>query len=409
MFKQLLNHFSQLNMGILLATIYASSISQLSSFRKFMDSLLPHICAFMKSIWSNGDNSQPCVFSQLRNIQNVIDFIGHGVILLNNEGEIVAVNRHIEGIWGFSRGELIGKSIQFLLYKNDKDVFEASWSKRNFPPQTFCVKGQRVNKTTFDTEMVLQKPKIGNSDYYMLNIDDISQQVAVETALKEKKMELDMLTYKISHDLRGPLTSILGLVNLVNMENIALQEMKKYVNLIDKSVCKLDVTIKELIFFNEISCRPGIYTHFYASDVIQQSLEEVIMTEENSQDVSFDILMEENIEICSDITLVRNIIYNLIANAVKYKRENVLTKIDILLKKEADFFVVEVSDNGQGIAESIQDKVFNMFYRGNVKSQGSGLGLFLVKQSVEKLHGKIEMESTLNEGTVFRVFLPSEC
>lgn len=410
MFKVFINHYTQLGAKwdfspLFLKGFYGIFPIMSNTISNFMGCFFPSLCFLSKIASKKGEKTVFCGFSQLRNIQNVTDFVKEGVILLDNEANILSANTFIENLWELKKTQLIGTSIHSLIETEGINCFSESWAKRDNPPQVFRLKGKKQDGTLFYTEMALQKPKIGNLNCYMLNVRDISSQVEVENALNEKKSELDMLIYKISHDLRGPLTSIFGLVNLATMKDISTKEVTKYVDLIDRSACKLDATIKELIFFNEISSRPILYSHFVISDVTQQSIQEVVEMEE-CKNVTFNVLLEEEVQICSDITLIRNILTNLITNSAKYKKENEQTFVNIKVKKRDSSLEIEVEDNGQGIAENVQDKVFNMFYRGNRKSQGSGLGLFLVKQSVEKLNGKISLSSRLNEGSCFKVVLP---
>jgi len=411
MFKVLQNNYSQSISECRTASLvinYAVKFLNYIHFYILKINILP-IFNFSNLFHKRNLSTNPSLIfkhSEINNLQNVVDLIKEGVILLDNEGIILSVNTFIENLSDFRKEELVGNHISFLLGNCGISHFSENWAKRDCPPQYFKVKCRKKDDSFFCAEMVLQKPKVGKSYYYMLNIHDISSQVEIENALKEKKAELDMLIYKISHDLRGPLTSIFGLINLASMQDISLKEMSKYIKLIDRSACKLDATIKELIFFNEISSRPSFYSKFDASDVIQQSIQEVAETEE-CKNVSFNVLMPQEVQICSDITLIRNILTNLITNSVKYQKTDApSTFVNIRIQKLKNAIQIEVEDNGEGIAENVQDKVFNMFYRGNTKSQGSGLGLFLVKQSVEKLKGEIYLKSKLGEGTRFTVNLP---
>lgn len=400
MFKVLFYHYHQ---------TYSEQVfySVFDKLGKLMNCFLPSVCLIKK--WLNG-NVPPkgCANSaQLNDIQNVIDLIKEGVILLNNEGQILSINSFVESLWESKKHNIIGKHIHSLIDPNELSSFQKSWEERDNPPQFLRIKSKKQLNIAFDTEMVLQKTKVGNVSYYMLNIRDISTQIKVENALKEKKSELDMLIYKISHDLRGPLTSIFGLIDLANMPNICVKDAQKYIDLINKSAGKLDATIKDLIFFNEISSRPTFYSLFSIPDVAQQAIQEVMDTEDcNMVNFNLSVKNKSELNICSDITLLRNILVNLMGNSVKYKKENSDVSINISLLKTPNNVEIEVCDNGEGIEKEVQSKVFNMFYRGNKKSDGSGLGLFLVKQSVEKLNGEIYLQSKLHEGSCFKIVLP---
>jgi signal transduction histidine kinase len=103
------------------------------------------------------------------------------------------------------------------------------------------------------------------------------------------------------------------------------------------------------------------------------------------------------------------VVNNLISNAIKYhdlQKEQPYVRVKARDQPEQNTFSIEVSDNGAGIMETYQDKVFDMFFRGSEKSDGSGLGLYIVKKIVEKLEGKIELRTRYREGTTFTITLP---
>jgi signal transduction histidine kinase len=104
------------------------------------------------------------------------------------------------------------------------------------------------------------------------------------------------------------------------------------------------------------------------------------------------------------------VINNLISNSIKYhdlQKEQPYVRVKASELPEQKAFTIEVSDNGAGIMETYQDKVFDMFFRGTDKSEGSGLGLYIVKKIVEKLEGKIELRTRHREGTSFTITLPA--
>ena len=106
--------------------------------------------------------------------------------------------------------------------------------------------------------------------------------------------------------------------------------------------------------------------------------------------------------------LIRIILENLIENAVFFCGTNMPSIQVQMVELDESEVKIEVRDNGQGIAPELQNRVFDMYFRGNERSKGNGLGLYIVKKAVEKLNGRIEMESALHEGTTFHVFLPNQ-
>ena len=117
-------------------------------------------------------------------------------------------------------------------------------------------------------------------------------------------------------------------------------------------------------------------------------------------DVAPDLNFRSNEE------MIYSVIYNLVLNSIKYKRRIDDAFVNVLVFRRKDNLIIEVSDNGEGIQKDLQQKVFNMFFRGNEKATGIGLGLYIVKNIVEKLKGTISMESEEGQGTSMTVVLP---
>jgi signal transduction histidine kinase len=113
--------------------------------------------------------------------------------------------------------------------------------------------------------------------------------------------------------------------------------------------------------------------------------------------------------IVTDIYRFETIIKNIINNAIKYSNQNIKNPyIKFNIEETKNKYIINISDNGQGIKKEHVDKIFNMFFRGTSNSVGTGLGLFIVKEAVEKLKGEIKVTSKLNEGTTFMIQLPKK-
>lgn len=109
----------------------------------------------------------------------------------------------------------------------------------------------------------------------------------------------------------------------------------------------------------------------------------------------------------SDKGMITTILQNLVENAIKYSKRNIVATVDIRVESHPNRpLTIKVEDNGIGIADDIQVRVFDMFFRGNEISRGSGLGLYILKNAVDKLKGKIILKSKENVGTTFIVELP---
>jgi signal transduction histidine kinase len=205
--------------------------------------------------------------------------------------------------------------------------------------------------------------------------------------------------------LRAPLRSILGLINIISLENDA--DLKfNYVKLIEKSVNKLDKFIADLTDFSrnsrlEIKAIP-IDFHSMLQEVIDN-----LKFMEGASDTNIAIETRQGGTLYSDPSRLEIVFQNLVSNAIKYRNPDIESRLSISIKNDEHFCTIVFSDNGKGIREEYIDKIFNMFYRASEDSYGSGLGLYITKQVAEKLGGKIEVQSTFGEGTIFTFHIPN--
>ncbi len=222
--------------------------------------------------------------------------------------------------------------------------------------------------------------------------------------LRKLNSELDSFVYSTSHDLRAPLASILGLVNLSRMET---QNKDHYINLIEKSVKKLDLFINEIIDYSRnarLELTVTVIDFEYLLSEIFDNLEYL----EEKKHIKKSINVSGKIPLYSDKVRLGIILSNLIANALKYYNPNnpsPYVLIQVTTGKAGA--TIKVTDNGIGIAEEPKKNIFRMFYRASDKSSGSGLGLYIVKEALEKLGGTIKVSSKLGIGSTFEIVLPS--
>ncbi|MEQ8576436.1 MAG: PAS domain-containing sensor histidine kinase, partial [Fulvivirga sp.] len=224
--------------------------------------------------------------------------------------------------------------------------------------------------------------------------------------LSDRNFELDQLVYKTSHDLRSPLSSILGLVNVAKMDT-ATTDKSEYIEQIGFSIHRLDEFVKSMLNYAKAS-RIDVYLEAVdIKEIIESCLKDLAFLETyNKVKTKFNIQGKSTIK--TDKLKLKIILSNIISNAFKYmddtKPEPYLN-IDINATEKE--ILINISDNGIGIEEEHLPKIFDMFYRATELSQGSGLGMYIVKQSIEKLEGSITISSKFKEGTTFNISLPN--
>lgn len=237
---------------------------------------------------------------------------------------------------------------------------------------------------------------------------DVTQLKKSEEKLKEINEEMNLFIYKCSHDLRGPLASVLGLVNVAQME-ITDPKSLYYLNIINEQVIKLDSILLTLVKAMSVRDKKLETENIDVNQLIDEILNTLKHTIGFDQ-IRFDIINLLSLSIFTNRQSLYSILLNLIENSIKYRRmDQIKPVINILIFKKENNLCFEITDNGIGIVEDMKDKVFDMFYRGNTNnSKGSGLGLFLVKITTEKLGGTITLKSNVQSGTKFTVVIPND-
>ena len=222
--------------------------------------------------------------------------------------------------------------------------------------------------------------------------------------------ELDKFVYSASHDLRAPLKSVLGLVMLAQNDSRThkYESLDIYFNMIEESIHKLDNTIKDIINYSrnnrtELSCEKIIL-----KDIISESIDNFRYLE-GSASIEKNITVHEDTPLFSDSTRLKILFNNVISNAIKYRKtgDREQSYISITAEVSGESAVIHIEDNGIGIPEKVIEKIFDMFYRGTERSQGSGLGLYIVKETLENLKGTISVSSEVNKKTLFRIEIPN--
>ena len=233
--------------------------------------------------------------------------------------------------------------------------------------------------------------------------EDIKIRKKLEQQLKEKIMEMETLISKLSHDMRSPLSSVLGLVNVAELA--PQTNTSQYFEKIKESIRKLDNIILDLtstIYVSTMQNKPEVINF---DKVIRETLS-FLEYRENFKKTRFNTRIEQASNFTSDARFIHSILQNLIENAIKYGNQRDEARIDIIVQGVENGVTIRIIDNGIGIEPEYHDKVFDMFFRGTDQAKGTGLGLYIVKKSVEKLKGKITLESELMKGSTFTVFLP---
>jgi signal transduction histidine kinase len=223
--------------------------------------------------------------------------------------------------------------------------------------------------------------------------------------LMKTNAELDRFVYSTSHDLRAPLTSVMGLINITERSSEP-QEVSKYLAMMRDRVLSLDRFIRDITDYSRNNRLSVKREKVYLRCLIDEVWENLKFSPE-AETIDFRNDIPEQLFIHVDRSRLQVVLGNLMSNAMRYqdtKKNNPFIVIEHYIS--GNIFCLKVADNGQGIPEEYHTKVFDMFFRASERSKGSGLGLYIVKEAMVKLSGSIQLDSTPSVGTTFTVRLP---
>ena len=224
------------------------------------------------------------------------------------------------------------------------------------------------------------------------------------TELRKTNEELDNFVYKVSHDLRAPISSILGLVNIARNDN-AVENMLACVDQIEKSAHTQDNFIKDIIELTKNARVKPKSQKINFKKLVDETFE-YLQYSMHADTPKPKLHLEQKKDFYSDGNRMKVIFNNIISNSIKYSDPK-RTEIDIKIEVLNGHAKINIEDKGKGIEKKYQDDVFKMFFRATDHNAGSGLGLYIVKETVNKLKGNISLESVVNKGTILSMRLPN--
>ncbi|WPP52187.1 PAS domain-containing sensor histidine kinase [Catalinimonas niigatensis] len=224
--------------------------------------------------------------------------------------------------------------------------------------------------------------------------------------LKNANKNLDHFVYGATHDLKAPLASISGLINILRREENPVQK-EQYLQMMEKSIHRLNEFIKEIVDYSRNANQDVKRDNIDFQPLIEEVFESMAHME-NASKVEKVIQIEQEYPFQTDAHRLKVVLNNLISNAYKYssthRRDGL---IEVRVKVSPHKATIHVNDNGQGIGKSHIEKIFEMFFRASEGQTGTGLGLYIVKETLDKMHGSVHVVSELGKGSCFIVNIPS--
>jgi signal transduction histidine kinase len=234
---------------------------------------------------------------------------------------------------------------------------------------------------------------------YILALND-----RLNNSLIKTNHELDNFIYIVSHDLRSPLLSTKGLIDLAKMKIDEREQVQKYLGLAGKSINNLDHIIHEILAYSRNARTEIREEEFELKDVVKEIFDGLRFSA--GPEFSFQEEYAGETKIYADKNRLSTVLRNIISNSVKYKKKEIGNPfVSLRFENNNLHCSFSITDNGEGIPLESQQRVFDMFYRGTSSATGTGLGLYICKEMLEKMNARYSISSKPGEGTSFSIEL----
>jgi PAS domain S-box-containing protein len=328
------------------------------------------------------------------------------IIVTDQEFKIRYVSSSVTRAFGIDPLEVLGKHI--FTFVNRKKIerwknFLESRLHTSFHDEISIWISE--NKRVYFDVHISKLSNRSNIEGMTLRLHDVTEKKSKENELIKSNQQLDQVIYKTTHDLKAPLMSAMGLVALA--EKAPEKEKGKYLGLIKKSLTRLDAFLDEMTDFFRIEKLAIQREKINIVQLLNDELEDLKNLYEQFN-INIALETEGNADFYSDTLRVRTIVANILSNAIKYrdpKKTEPFIRISVYIDEEN--CEIRFVDNGIGIDPQYHEKIFDLFFRATSHSEGTGLGLFIVKDTIEKLRGRIEVSSRPDQGTTFTIRLPN--
>ena len=339
--------------------------------------------------------------------------MGDGAITTDEYGRITRINKPALKILGYHRTEIIGQPFLKMikaetLEGKNVNIINRPITKAFLTGKPASGKLNYLTKqgTLVSVDINVSPLMVGNKPVGAIEVfRDITKEIEID------QMKSDFISLA-SHQLRTPLSAIKTYTHMLNDGYMGKLNpaQKSSLNTIINATNRMNEIISTLLNITKIES--GSITVNYKmvnlEEIISEILPEIhIMADTKAINFKFNIDEKQPIIIKTDALIIKEIINNLVSNAIKYTPDN--GRVSLSIKASPKYIIIEVSDNGWGIPEDAKDKVFSKFFRGsniiNKETNGTGLGLYLVKGLLDSINGKISYKSHKGKGTTFRVTL----
>ena len=346
----------------------------------------------------------------------------NGILMVDSEGIITLTNKSICDLTGYTREELVGEKVEILVplnYKNHKVLRENylyNPSARSMGSSK-VFEARRKDGSLFHVEVSLAPVSTAEGVFITAMIQDVTIRVKIEKekesllrTLEYKNEELERFTYTVSHDLKSPLVTINGFIGLLK-KDIAENNQKRIdadFNRISDAANIMQNLLDDLLDLSRIGRQDSARVDVAVKSIVDDILN-ILSVKIKTNNIK--IIVDPKLPFINvELVRFKEVYLNLIDNAIKYRRNSVETEIEIGMyeSNSNDEKVFFVKDNGIGIDPLYHDKIFGLFERLSVDTEGTGVGLAIVKRIIDVHDGRVWVESEgAGKGSIFKFVLPN--
>ncbi|HKI52659.1 MAG TPA: ATP-binding protein [Anaerolineales bacterium] len=333
--------------------------------------------------------------SERSRLETVFNSIQDSVMLFDQETHIILLNPAMCKSFNLDGKSSVGKTVADVIDHPDLLAMLED------------IKNNKNNDPTHHHEISFPDGRVGSAQ--VTPISDIGYAVTMQdiTYLKEVDRVRNEVVHTVSHDLRSPLTSVIGYTELITRAGPLNDNQQEFLKRIQESVAHINTLINDLLELGSIEAGLDTRREWVQLDVLLLYSLDMLQGQIKSKHIKVQSDVSESLPaLQANPVRLRQVFDNVVGNAIKYSNKN--GEVKIFLKAEGDQIILQVTDNGPGIPAQDQAHIFDKFYRGKNmdKQQGSGLGLAIVKSIVDAHRGRMWVESTVGQGSSFFIVLP---
>lgn len=343
----------------------------------------------------------------------VVESAPNGVVMVDAAGVIVLVNRETERLFGYSREELVGTSIDTLVpvrfrqqHPQERDRFFGNPHSRAMGAGRDLY-GVRKDGTEIPVEIGLNPIATEGGLFVLASVVDISARKHAEEELRQSNEELERFAYVASHDLQEPLRTVASYLQLLERRyrDHLDDDAREFIDFAVAGARRMEQLIKDLLAFSRVGTQGGDMVPVDTTDILRECLHSLrAAIEESSATVA-----DENLpRVIADRSQLQQLFTNLIGNALKF-RGDAPPRVEITAERDGRFWRISIADNGIGIDPEYFERIFVIFQRLHSREAypGTGVGLAICRKIVDRHGGRIWLESAPGQGATFRFTLPA--